>query len=347
MKTIKHLAIFLLSVFIISCGKDENSTAEELRELDPNKVTEWIRIEAAIINSGNFPTPTTNAPSIIAVDKISTGILGVGFNTKFYSEGNYNKAYFRVKGANKYLELPIKVNTNSRKSKEYNSNNRITEEETGTEVDLFIGLDNEATVGKFCYEICFFNDEGQISNIEEICVTYNKPGGNENIFGEWQYYLNQVYDNTNTIVESDTFKINDVLYTDYCYGIDNMYSVISNLWIKIENIGNYEFNYKRDVIKDTPDCEVLEYLQNDSTFYNQSVSHNKLIGKWSYNKETNRFVSANQRNFIKFNTPEQISYDFEVPEFFHGELIFTSKDKFILKVFDKDGYYSIITYLKK
>jgi hypothetical protein len=352
MKQTFLILVAIVSLATFSCKKDKNdgNTNDNLPALDANKVTDWLQVEGATKRTGNPPAPNgATAPKISIKDNKATGIVDVGFFGSFGTEGTYTGAYVKVKGADKYLDINLSSSA-ARKAKQarLGKNQRTREVD---ELDIFFGLSDESVIGTFCYEICLYDEAGQVSNIVEICVTVNNVGGNDQLVGKWQYSIIQEY-NANGQLDDDEIVVYGEEYYEGCgvyydvelgqYTHSDSFRVKFYSWIELLSNGNYSDNYK-DVLQGSIPSSCPEY----SNSYQNNESYELYVGKWSYNPSTNKVIIITQKECSYCGSSKQEEEIYDTPRIVvDGELVSVNNTTLVLKDTDLDGSYTIYTFKK-
>lgn len=207
MKRVLFLFFIAITTFYVtSCSSDSSpergseEVAEEQNALEDNKtpvstIENGIVINGATKESGTPPAPNSDLDFQINSD-LKTGFQGSGFDIKFSSTDNIAGAYVQFKDSNgnstsTFFDIPassfssrmVSGNSNFKSvfKKADNGTSLRMEEETTINVDL----QNSVPAGEFCYDICIYDNNNNISRIETVCVTIEAWGGNAAIVGEW------------------------------------------------------------------------------------------------------------------------------------------------------------------
>ena len=228
MKTLKYLILFGITLTFTFCSTnddednddpyEEGINEQEQTVLDANQVFNNMVIEGATIINEAPPIPNGNINySLIST---STATIDEGFDIKFNSPENIAGAYLIISDvdgniASSYFDIPESAfsslqlnNTNSLRSKMIsNANNQKNVGE-----DLNITINNflsSLSNGVFCYELCVYDNNGNISQPQTQCVTIETLGGNDFLVDRW--YLNRYEE------YGDGVNINVGMNEEYCY----------------------------------------------------------------------------------------------------------------------------------
>jgi len=307
--------IFLIIAFIcftFSCSKSENKTsgpdddlAQQQNETE-NKIIpisdieSGIRIAGATKKTGTPPSPNGKLDFQINTNK-QEAFQEAGFDITFSSLDNIKGAYvlFQDSDGNKldkYLEVPVSAldgkkdsENNIKTSKKHRKKSIQNRGLTGNDFEIDVDFDN-IPAGTFCYEICIYDADNNISAIQNICVKVEAWGGNSEIVGEW------IFDRSDDdSEENDTTEINcengDTITVNYD-------SEDNEIWVLVLNAnGTYYETYKGSV----------RYLDYETTQANCSASYNKeedidekYSGNWAYNedKKTLTIIDFKYENFL-------------------------------------------------
>ena len=203
-KTILTTSI-LASLLFFNCSKEDTpeenniievpeSTAEETI-IEVGTLEDGISIEGATIQNG---TISPNEETSFSVSKSEqSGFQDVGFEIELNVPENYAGAYLQLLSedgtpSENYYDIPnatyssknLSTNTPSRffaiKSSSLSAKTLEDEVET-IEVDF----DNTVPAGSFCYYLCIYDTDGNISAPQTLCVEVEEWGGNDNLVGSW------------------------------------------------------------------------------------------------------------------------------------------------------------------
>jgi len=130
----------------------------------------------AYLNEG-FDIPIVSDADVIGA-YIQFRAKDEGISTSYYDVNLQDNTAFSAKAAKQMVARTFK---GSRKSaKPVNSN-------------LDIDFSPEITPGEFCYLICVYDANGNISEPQEVCITVNAWGGNDNLLGMWSFTKSESY----------------------------------------------------------------------------------------------------------------------------------------------------------
>ncbi len=306
--------VSLTSLLFFNCSSDDsNSTSSDgsmLLDVAQNPIEETpinlqtlekgITIPNAIVKTGTI-TPTGDIS--FAVDaKKQAALLGAGFSVELEVPNNYAGAFIQLKGDNGELSDNYFDVSNNRSFGFKNLNNQLAtniftskktatkslEDDTGA-IEIKVEFDNTIPPGRFCYLVCIYDDQGNISEPTEVCVEVEAWGGNSNLVGKWIFEREEIIltDGIRTIrigEEHDCF-----LNSATCNGVfieERQCDITNSLIItfsengtqKIDNNtteGGFEFDDNFECIKAT---EI------------NKISVQK--GNWAYNEEENKLLIA-------------------------------------------------------
>ncbi len=307
----KTLFVFLFSMFVLSCSSDDNASVEEEmveqpetpetpeepetpetpeEPTDPNaaedrmiplqELESGLVIEAAVKRTGTPPTPTNNLDFKINTAK-QEAFLTNGFNISFSSDDDVTGAYILVQdtegnASNSYFEVPLTDNQTLKSKRVKTTHSRKQElSQKRVDDDFTIDIDFNSTIqpGQFCYEICLFDANGNISSIQKICVEVEAWGGNTAIVGEWLNISTSTngedITTSSTSIRCDNGEDITVLYPE------------SDWVLTLKANGDYEETYT--ATSNSIDFEASRAScspQYDTIAVNETYS-----GKWAYNEE--------------------------------------------------------------
>ena len=199
---VKTTMLVFLLVFL-SCVKEDNDSAGEESDklaeklestpLEANLVSDNVIIKGALKKRGNPPTPNR----AIFMELLNSGkvaLLNEGFELKLSSNANITGAYLQFKGkddtvASSYYDINLSKNRTYSKSEKATRSKKANSmfSRTSEKRTLDIDFSNKIPPGTFCYSICVYDEEGNISKPEEVCATVESWGGNSAIVGTWDF----------------------------------------------------------------------------------------------------------------------------------------------------------------
>ncbi len=333
-------SIMFVSVFLFSCSSDDDSPAvddganAEEREIPVAELTSGITIPGAKMETGTPPSPS-GALNFVTSTAQKEAFLNNGFNISFTSTGAVAGAYIQFQDVNGnavpgYFDIPSTAFNNGDGNKTSGIKGKkktLFTSKMNEEGELEINVDFEETVspGKFCYAICIYDAEGNISQIEEVCVEVESWGGNTTIVGEWIFDREEPTDPEN----NDTTTIqceNGSTLTDIPYNMEE-----KDEWIFVLNEdGSYYETYDEkgknlDIQQSQTSCTAVytnEYMYND-----------KYSGNWAFNEEAGTLTVVDFKYENLLNTEQNEEYTdgslyFEGAkvEVIDGELVITGLD---------------------
>jgi len=312
MKLIFRTAAIAALILTTSCGKDDaNSTPQQSEEqaelleqtpLEANVVSDNVVITGATKENGAPPTPN-EAISLDVSDTSKTALLDEGFNISLSSDGNIVGAYLRFKAddgteADSYYDIDIISNSTDNKSgKRVKSKRRNSSAMTAKIDDAVLDVDFNTTItpGTFCYELCVYDAEGNISSPQEVCVTVESWGGKSELVSKWNL-VKEEYIESNGEVDEDIAGVEEctdstqlcengtVLEYSECYLLDFAFIVFND-------DGTYSMEYKGgenylDYAPSIANCEatLIDYLY-----------YGKGYGKWAYSSSEERLTLVEYR----------------------------------------------------
>lgn len=323
MKILKNLLLlsFSLAILCYSCSSDNgggNNQNEELanqqnetenRVIPIAELESGVKIEGATTKTGTPPAPTNNVDFQISSNS-QEAFQENGFVISFSSSANFAGAYIVLQDtdgnkSNSYFEVPNYVietakSTKSKHSRFFNKSNK-----TGDEYQLNVDLSDVAP-GQFCYEICLFDAENNISRIEKVCVEIEAWGGNASLVGNWEL-RDQNYDDTipNFPCENGS-SLQNVKYENYLK-LEALLTINEN--------GSFVLSYYEE--SNELDWETSYSTCNLTYFDEVTIYDEKEIGNWAYNENDNTLTLVS----FKYEDVIQPEYSEEYPD---GELILES-----------------------
>ncbi|WP_042257089.1 hypothetical protein [Cellulophaga lytica] len=298
MKKINIMIVCFLALNFFSCSSDDDSSsknndaeinAQEDEPLEINSVSSALIIEGATKKTGTL-TPTGGLEFTMDYSKQSA-FQKNGFEIEFNSASNYTGVYIQLKDENgtadSYFDVPrseIYVSGKGEQTKK--SRGFLKGKSAGKENDAIIevNLAETVTAGTFCYVICLYDGEGNISEPTEVCVTVEAWGGNSDLVGTWNYTKQIENGREIKVTEEDCESFTNNICNEE-YSVDEC-DILNSIQLKFNNDGTYELNTSQaekylNYQESEAACEVI-YKESDFTY--------KSTGKWAYNEEENRLT---------------------------------------------------------
>lgn len=319
----------------------ETSNGDENKKLTVTELTTGVKVEGATEKTGTPPAPNSQLDFQMNSEK-QQGILNEGFDIKFTSTEQIAGAYIRLADVdgNKmegYLDVPVSIKNerptkaNSTKEKKFSRPNVAS---TANEYEIDVDFEKSLSPGKFCYFICLYNASGQISPIQERCITVEAWGGDSKIVGSWKF--THFSDNS-----EDVFS-----YYIPCQSGDSVQvkdSILVDDWI----LTIYENGtYKEDIISEMYEVDYDKAYDNCTYNLENTISKqdDTYKGNWAYDSENNTFTAIDYEVIDNIDPSESEIYD-------DGELYLDKSPIVItgnkLELQDFDGENSVTAYFTK
>ncbi len=285
---------FMATLLFISCGNDDSnnnpSNGDNEEEVSEDTVISTDILKAGVVigdlelTSGTPPAPNSDLDFSISTNE-QDAFLDNGFDIDFSSTDEIAGAYIQLQDADGnnvdgYFDIPKEAFDNSitgkLASKKRKNKNKLSAKSDDTDYGIDVDFEASVPVGRFCYIICLYDAEGNVSQLQEVCVDVNAWGGNETIIGEWIYDRSEPEDTEDEYTE-DIECENGQILTAVPFYID-----VKDEWILVlsEN-GDYSETY--DEIEKTIDT--FESVKNCEATYDEYSYNERYSGKWSYNEE--------------------------------------------------------------
>ncbi|WP_396591025.1 hypothetical protein [Allomuricauda sp. R78024] len=296
-----------LVVTLAACSKDSESdndqndqAIEELENtpLQANEVANNVVIQGGTKNDGTPPTPN-EAISLDVSASSKTALLGEGFEVSIDSDAAITGAYLQFKAndgtmADSYYDIDINANSSSAKSLKrfMGKNGKNVSLITAKEDDDTLDVDFNSNIepGTFCYVICVYDADGNISAPQEVCVTVESWGGNGNLVAEWNL-TKEEYPGEEGGIDIDLAGVSEcdtntatcsnemTLEFEECYLVE-----FGSITFKED--GTYEYEYKGGE-------DYLDYntsIESCEASYIEYVYHYTSFGNWAYVADEKRLT---------------------------------------------------------
>ena len=336
MKNYKLTLLALVALITFSCSKDETtssnndsdtgsetytsniqSNSAEEAYIEVEDVEGGIIIEGATLESGSL---TPNELTSFELDATEyTGLQGEGFEMVLQVESDYAGAYIQLleedgSMSSNYFDVPnpfsyVYRSTPKSKVKPNVLSHRSAVKTNDTEDEITIDIDFEETVteGTFCYVICVYDTNGNISAPIEVCVEVEAWGGNSDVVGEWDFiktveYADGVFDGQFIAGVTECFDISPY----NCYTSADSYEEVTFSKQECELINEGVLTLNADGTMELYDKYTDSYYDNVEGSdnwceyeYNTYVEETRYTGNWSYDEESNElFIVAFEETII-------------------------------------------------
>lgn len=348
------LSIVIAAITLTSCSSDDSNTpgeniaeiqnATEETAISAATLEEGIVIEGASKETGTAPSPNSTM-SFELNTSLTEAFQSTGMNIQFSSDEQVSGAYVQFKDTDgnptdSYFDIPSNSfntvdserSSSSRKSLLKTAARSLEE---GFEDQIEINFTSTIPAGEFCYDICLYDSDNNVFQVQTACVTVEAWGGNDSIVGEW------VLDS----VEGGF--VNDILSLQCDNG--QTISVNSEQTISLD----LEFTINQDGTLNYLEDSVFSFIDQNTTEENCTATYDptdldnfneKLYGNWAFNEDnqTLTVIFFRVENFLE---PE-FSYESE-----EGELLFEGysaeiiSDQLVLT--DNSDDSNIVIYLNR
>lgn len=325
MKKVTLCLIVSIFLSVLSCSDDDSSPAStniepdasEEVSLDPTEISENISIVNGEKKAGNPPTPN-GAIAFSMPTNNQSGFQNNGFDISFNAPASYAGAYIQIKGENgdiapEYFDVkPGKSSYDNKKRKFFKTSEKLNDNDITIDVDF----NENVTAGTFCYIICIYDNQGNISDPVEVCVEVEAWAGNPNLVGTWELYKSEYTYGDETQTEEINVEFCES-YSLYCSSTQQQIDVedgICETLISADLILNADGTY---TYNETQTGHIVDYeASNDNNCSPVLVDDNDSYyskGNWAYDEEEQRFT------LVEFEWQED-NWPLEIEE--NGYLLF-------------------------
>ena len=208
----KGIAVLAL-VIAASCSeddaKDTQAVNKETIPLAANTVSDNVIIKGGTKEEGMPPTPN-KAITLDIADSGKAAFLNEGFEINLTSNVNIVGAYLQFKDqegavSDSYYDIDLTENSLSNKAvnvpkvdEAFFSKTNTTTAKDDNEFTLDVDFNSDIEPGTFCYLVCVYDAEGNISEPIQVCTTVESWGGNSDLIGTWNYTKKEVTEDGET-----------------------------------------------------------------------------------------------------------------------------------------------------
>ncbi len=305
------LSFASLALIMSSCSKDDTTVpsnpveentkdiainAQEETVLNADMVSSNIIISGAKKVKGTPPTPNGAISLTLEYDQ-QTAFQKNGFDINFKAPDNYAGAYIQLKSqdgtlSKEYIDVSRFAFKKAKKTDAEKTNGflkkSIQVDEIETEIDVDFG--ESIPAGKFCYIICIYDNENNISLPQEVCVEVEAWGGNSALVDTWnntksENFLNGEPSDTETV---GVTQFNDTNYycdkTKQTETLENSETYTTKSLILVLN---QDGSYRYDELYDQKRLDYEKTIVDcNPTFNDEKDLKDYGKGKWAYNEDT-------------------------------------------------------------
>ena len=287
---IRHLFLVTFIALFIACSSDnEPSPTQGLAEATPiakEKVFDNIIVEGATKKTG--APNTSNEDLTFTLNKDNTSAVMIdGFNIEFNSNNNITGAYLQIKDtdgnlADGYYDIDLS---------KLGKRKQLLKSKVGVDVNVTVGFKSTITPGIFCYLIRVYDAAGNLSPFQEVCITVQSWGGNDDLTAKWNLTKTEGSKDTITVgIENchiiashlDTLRnCNPRISANYnkCFIVDSTkYTINSDGTYKYEI---YNTDKSLDFFASMSACELIDKEEKGQFLYK---------GNWAYDQQKSELI---------------------------------------------------------
>ena len=352
--------MFITGFLIFSCAKDDEPSNDEVT-LQPKDLA-IIELENTPLDIANFSVSINGATEktaeiipngAIALTVPSTKSLafsGEGFTVKFNSDADFKGVYLQLQNtdgtkADSYFDKEMSSSSSSYKKFKSSKNIKATflsknakmakkNEDAPFEFDVDFGA--AIQLGTFCYSICAYDAEGNVSEPQEVCVTVKAFGGNSNLVGTWS--LSKSIEGEKTVYP---YEIYDEGYVNArCKKYLEDLSIQSGGTVIYNADGTYSYTYNvpayistKEVIYDYETCTIVkEETQEKAHGWGGK-------GKWSYDATSKRLITV-EVSYLEYDAAGNLVYEDinEEVNFRAWEVSITIFESYFVELYEADEW---------
>ena len=361
MKTLKLLTLLCLVLSLSYCSNNDEELEEQEQEieideqentvLDANHVLNGLSIEGASKINNSSPLPAgNNIP--FSIENTSTPLIGEGFKITLNTNENIAGAYLIISDidgneASSYFDIPESAFGNFSEidpiNKIFNSP-KITRGSDSS--NIIIDFLESLNAGRFCYSLCVYDGNGNISQPQTVCISIQNLGGNNNLVDYWtlaRYQEN--YEGMSVDVGlNEEFCFSETLYCDNGNTLNyNQCDIINEFYMEFFPNGTYRY-----FTKSTDTNIDWEASTNSCTIIEGTEYHYELLseGVWAYNNNNGKLLLASY--YYYWNENGEIEEQFlgaGNADFLFDIPVTVSGNTFVLDFSDSEGQF-IYTFQK-
>ncbi|MFT5752438.1 MAG: hypothetical protein ACI828_000420 [Flavobacteriales bacterium] len=308
---------------------DSDSSNQETTILDANVVSDGIVISGASKITNGLPSP--NGAIDFTLGDTGSAVINEGFEILFNVVDGLTiaGAYLQISSldgtaADAYYDIPnasFGRESTPFISKIKKDHSRIMD---FTET-LDIGFSTSVPPGQFCYTVCLYDEVGNITLPQEVCLTIESFGGNSDIVGVWNMtniqdtyngttvsggigdelcYMEQLQCNNGNVVNATYCEVYELLR--FTLNADGTYLLEQEI---LDSDFDYDQTIQTCMVVDLPDT-TYAYVSSGNWAYNQTQGRLVTI-EYSYTENDNGDIFTDTyptgQGEVFFDAPVSIS----------------------------------------
>ena len=193
--------------------------------------------------------------------------------------------------------------------------------------------------GTFCYEICVYDAQGNISAPQEVCATVQSWGGNTTLLGEWEATKTEFVND----FETDIKIIGEGECSDHEFSCSETDEIIDYVECNTINFANIIFNEDGSFVVNSQetftDLDLGASINACEAIFLEDVHSYESLGFWAYDAENSRLTLVKYSSTQIVNGVTTNSETFEEGDgelVFDGILTITGNDMVINEQIDSD-----------
>ncbi|MFK7811035.1 MAG: hypothetical protein AB8B59_00985 [Maribacter sp.] len=310
MKIINRTVAIVIAILATSCGKDTaNAIAsifdDEVEQIESTVLdAENVSDNVVIIGGTKMEGAPPSSSGIISLDLSESGktaFLDEGFDVSLSSDAEITGAYIQFKSkegssSNSYYDVNLDENSSSESDKSsrrrrVKKSGRSTLSRKTNDINLDVDFNTNIRPGEFCYEICVYDANGNISEPQEVCLTVEAWGGKSELVASWNLTKEtEAFDGNSSVLLVGEELCSEESSFDCDQGGEYMakYACYTSepFVIEFKEDGTYRYDSKESgkLINDVSSRESCEAIYDE--FRDDYISN----GRWAYVSDENRLI---------------------------------------------------------
>jgi len=343
------------SLLLASCSSDDTPSggndAEiiEARAIEGKTVLDNLVVEGATKETGAPQTPN-EAISFTLNKENTSALMADGFDIEFSSPNSVSGIFLQIKDtegniADGYYDIPVTqsivknagIHKSNRRSFLRAQKNEVHTKTVDDDTSIDVDFTSIIEPGTFCYVVCVYDAEGNISAPQEVCVTVESWAGNDDLVAMWNYTKTETIFNgtTETVNVGEEDCYDSSLFCDNQETLEYM-SCFTLDSFKLTLNSNGTFSYELletdndiDYEASRSSCQVVSVVSDES--YSAS-------GNWAYDKNSGNLILVElEYTEIEDGVTETETYDVGDADVFELGVIVSGNNLTLTDINDNDN----------